>query len=149
MPRAKDIDAELLQVRERIITELRTLDQGIIDARARADALRTTLRGLEATLGIDEPPKGSAAVEAVAREHYKATGGTSLMLNEIVEQLTLRGWSPDSDRPEQAVRSAVRRLCESDPRWRFEKGRMFFAWTEDDEAALHDRVRDEVEESFE
>lgn len=135
------IDAELEAIRTRIITELDRLTTAITGLRERQDSLRAILRGLDATLGIgEEQLSGWAAVEAVALDAIEAGNDEdrdgALTVAEIVAELARRGWLPESEKPESAVRSAIRRLRDKDPRWSLYQGRLYY----------HDRPLDDEEE---
>jgi hypothetical protein len=123
------INRDLARMHRQLLHEIREIEDRIVEWRARADALRQTLKGIEQALGINEDrPKGA---EAVARVVYEK--GEPMTVADIVAELRNRGWMPDSDRPEGAVRSAIRRLRDSDSRWIFYQGQVFFNPTDEDE----------------
>ncbi len=140
----EDIDAELAAIREKVSKEVTLLEAHIHECRVRVDSLRTTLRGLDEVLGLEtDHPQGSEAVRRVASEadHW-------LTISEILEELVRRGWAPDSDKPEGAVRASAARLRAADCRWKMTEGRLVFSEDIDDETlmAMHDQARDELGE---
>jgi hypothetical protein len=127
----EDIDRELDAFRARIKVEIRSIEDEIVRLRERSDGLRKTLGGVEAVLGIrGERLKGAEAVARVAwdaiNEGNAEDRDGALTIPEIVEELRQRDWLPDSDRPEGAVRSAIRRLRDTDPRWGIFQGRLYY-----------------------
>ena len=123
-------DSYLLEIHAQITEELHLIETQIVEMRARADGLRMTLRGIEETTGMrmDGQLRGSEAVSYVyydiAHRGEDHEGGVTL--DQIVNEMRERGWLPDSQNPEGAIRSAIRRLRESDPHWRFSKSTLYY-----------------------
>lgn len=126
-------EARLLEVANALDAQIDQLEQSIALLREKHAALRGALRGVRIAIGqrVDTPkPKGSEAVgivamEAIAKGHERDEDG-ALTVAEIVRELDRRGWSPDSDNPKSAVRAAIRRLRDGDPRWGLYDGRLYY-----------------------
>lgn len=73
------------------------------------------------TVDEEEAPRGQAAVLRVLAEPIYQ--GKYWTVPQMTEALVARGWSPDSDRPDNAVRAAFARLLESDERVHKGRGR--------------------------
>lgn len=141
----------MMEFRDELRDELRTAMDGLrnweafVDSqRARVAGLVNTLHEIEATLGIDseaDNPKGSEAVRIVAMEAiedgWEHGEDNALTVTQIVEELERRGWQPNSRNPESAVRAAIRRLRQADPKWALYNSRLYY-----------DTVPDEEEEPF-
>ena len=88
-------------------------------------------KAIESALGLNaRRPQGSEAVglvaiEAMAIGRSEGRDG-ALTVREIVAELERRGWAPDSKNPEAAVRAAIQRLRDRDPRWGLYKGRLYY-----------------------
>jgi hypothetical protein len=64
-----------------------------------------------AALGSVESPRGMEAVKRILTEHPRQW----FTVGRMVEELTKRGWTPDSDEPNNATRAALDRLVAADP----------------------------------
>ena len=150
-------DQSMMRLRDRLLVEIREkallaadLDEQLAEVRARQGQLSAAVNALNDALGIeyefDDKPKGARAVAIVVLEEAFADPFFTthpVPVVYIVAELARRGWAPDSKNPEAAVRSAIRRLRESDPRWRFERGAL---WFEADEAAAQAMLQEKREE---
>lgn len=128
---SENIDADMVVLRNRIAGELEEIEEQLSVLRERQAKLRQALRGLDTALDLDDTrPRGFEAVAMVAMDAIilgaeREVDG-ALTVPEIVEELRRRGWMPDSDNPESAVRASIRRLRDRDPRWGLHYGRLYY-----------------------
>ena len=125
------LDNELMELHGKITEQLHDIEGQIVDLRARADGLRTTLRGIEETTGMrmHDRRRGAEAVSYVYNDivqRGEATNDGGVTITQILDEMRGRGWLPESERPEGAVRSAIRRLRETDADWRLSRGSLYY-----------------------
>jgi hypothetical protein len=98
----------------KLVAELRA--EQVADQK-RIDARQMVIDGMLA-LYPDQPesrqerPKTQDAIRQIMQE----SPGKWFTVTLMVHELETRGWSPDSDNPASAVRTAMARLAESEPR---------------------------------
>jgi hypothetical protein len=115
-----EIDAELAETRRRLLNEEQSIEAEIARLRVRVEAIRVTLRGLDGILGIETSrPRGMEAVRLVVTE-----SPVPLSVTQITEEVVRRGWHPNSENPETAVRAGIKRLRAADPTWRLIGGKL-------------------------
>jgi hypothetical protein len=107
-------DDQYDEVYRRLRLDLRKVNDEIARLQHRQESLGMVLKGLEelhpelrpSSDGDPEPRRGKAAVLHVLKEARRP-----LTISEIVQELQLRDWLPQSSRnPDAAVRQSLRRL---------------------------------------
>jgi hypothetical protein len=124
-----EADAEARKAEERV-TKVRALIEQWLEVFPGLAA--ETLNGQTVPLSqipVDEHrPRGQNAVRIVMQE----SPGQWFTIRLMTRELEQRGWRPDSDQPENAVRTALTRLADTDPHVRKGMGartrQVTFAW---------------------
>jgi hypothetical protein len=91
--------------------EITATESRLAALRKLVDGYHQLFPALEPDAASEEAPKGQDAARRVLTD----SPGQWFTVAEILEQLTHRGWLPDSEDPANAVRTALTRLQAADP----------------------------------